>query len=517
MRDERTAPSRIREVLLLAVAFMVAFSPGAWARTADVRRDDSAAEALRAAYSHVAEFSEIVVAFADGVVTLSGTTPTPQAKEDAASIARELPGVLYVDDSQLVSETVVGSRDEQLESELTSIYSQSAELDGVEVSVAAGVVSLSGRVLSAARAEEAAKIARSVEGTVYVNEEIEVEDGVLERVLPSLDRLTAQVRSLLARAPLLLVAGLVFVAFLFLARWVQRMGGLWERMFRSRIAGDIAGQLARALVILLGAFVVLELLDATRIAAAALGTAGLVGLAISFAFRDIIENWLASILLGMRKPFRTMDVVKIGEYTGKVVRLTTSETLLMTFDGNHVRLPNAMVFKNALLNYSRNPRRRFDFAVGVGVMEDLDRARDLGLETLRELQGVAEDPEPFALIEELGDSSVNMRFYGWVDQRHADFSKVESAAIQGVKIAFDRHGVDMPAPTYRVNLDRGKDAVRPSPPPAGSGRVRADVSVDTSIDRQIAQEAAQEAAEESGEKDFLAEGPTDDSRTSEQA
>jgi len=124
----------------------------------------------------------------------------------------------------------------------------------------------------------------------------------------------------------------------------------------------------------------------------------------------------------------------------------------MTLDGNHLRLPNALVFRSVTLNYTRNPRRRFEFDVGIGVNEDLVRAQGLGTAELARVEGVMATPPPRAFITALGDSNVQVRFLGWVDQRAHDFQQVKSEAIRRAKLALEAAGMDMPEPIYRVQL-----------------------------------------------------------------
>jgi small-conductance mechanosensitive channel len=122
----------------------------------------------------------------------------------------------------------------------------------------------------------------------------------------------------------------------------------------------------------------------------------------------------------------------------------------MTPDGNHLRVPNGRILKEDIINYSRNPLRRFDFVVGVSVELDLNRVKGLGLDILSKIQDVLGDPGPSVVIEELGDSSVKMRFYGWMDQRKSDLLKIRSESIRLIKSKFDREGIEMPEPIYRV-------------------------------------------------------------------
>ena len=112
----------------------------------------------------------------------------------------------------------------------------------------------------------------------------------------------------------------------------------------------------------------------------ALGAAGVAGLAVGFAVKDTIENYVASVMLSVRQPFRPNDHVVIDGKEGRVIRLTSRATVLMTLDGNHLRIPNGAVFKAVILNYTRNAERRFDFKLGVDADDDAQAAATLGVD-----------------------------------------------------------------------------------------------------------------------------------------
>jgi small-conductance mechanosensitive channel len=251
------------------------------------------------------------------------------------------------------------------------------------------------------------------------------------------------------------------------------------------------------MVILVGILVALDLLDATALVGAVVGTAGLAGLAVGFAFKDIVENYLAGTILAFRQPFAKNDQIRIESYEGKVVRLTARETILMTLDGNHVRLPNALVFRSPMLNFTRNPLRRFEFEAGLGTGDDLAQAREVAVSALSSMEGVLEDPAPEVLVTTLGDSTVTVVFRGWVDQSAAEFNRVRSEAIRLVKARLEEAGHTMPSPAYIVEMDAEqrpkKTAVEASQAPAATTTL-ADVAVDRSVDRQI--EADRQASSE---------------------
>lgn len=281
---------------------------------------------------------------------------------------------------------------------------------------------------------------------------------------PALGRLSGEVERLAAAAPLFLIALAVIVLAWLVGTWLSRRRMLDRVGARNPFLREFARTTVRWGVTVIGVLVALEILDATAMVGAILGTAGVLGVALGFAFKDILENYLAGVLMSLRQPFSPRDHVVIDGNEGIVVALTSRATILMTLDGNHLRLPNALVFRSVALNYTRNPSRRFDFEVGIGVDEDLAHAQLVGIEALRTVPGVIDQPPPRALVVSMGDSSVIVRFHGWVDQRSHEYLLVRSEAIRLVKEALDTERVDLPEPIYRVHLEGAGVAVPAAEP-----------------------------------------------------
>lgn len=265
-------------------------------------------------------------------------------------------------------------------------------------------------------------------------------------------RLLNEAYGVLASLPSVALALLAVWLCWVLGGWISRRAVLERVARRNPFMRDLTRTTVRWVVTSLGVLVALEILDATALVGALLGTAGVLGIALGFAFKDTLENYLAGILMSVRQPFAPRDHVVIDGNEGVVISMTSRATILMTLDGNHLRLPNALVFRSVTLNYSRNPSRRFEFDVGIGVGEDLVAAQHIGTAELSQLPGVMQAPPPRAYIAALGDSNVQLRFLGWVDQRSHDFLMVRSEAIRLVKLALEAAEMDMPEPIYRVQL-----------------------------------------------------------------
>ncbi len=206
---------------------------------------------------------------------------------------------------------------------------------------------------------------------------------------------------------------------------------------------------------ILGAYVVLYVSGLTRLALTVLGGTGLVGLILGIGFRDITENFLASVFLSIQTPFQTGDLVEINGVQGIVQRMTVRSTVLMTLDGNHVQIPNSAVYKSTIRNFTANPKLRLDFTVGVGYDVPVAQAQDVALRVLQHHPAVLGDPEPWVLAESLGPASVVIRIYFWIDGHKHNGLKVRSALIRLVKQDFEEAGITMPDEAREVIFPQG--------------------------------------------------------------
>ena len=240
----------------------------------------------------------------------------------------------------------------------------------------------------------------------------------------------------------------------------------WDRLAPNSFISDIYRQLVRLAFVIFGIVIALDILGATALLSTILGAAGIIGLAIGFAVRDTVENFIASIMLSIRQPFRPNDAIEINGDEGKVIRLTSRATILLSWDGNHIRIPNATVFKSRIVNYSRNPERRFTFEIAVGYGTDLAMAHELTEETMRALPFILEVPAVSVWTNSFGGSDVSLTVAGWIDQQQTSLLAAKSEAMRHVWSAFANAGIEMPEPTYRL-LTPGLSAL-PSDAPQSS-------------------------------------------------
>jgi small-conductance mechanosensitive channel len=351
------------------------------------------------------------------------------------------------------------NEDRVIESRVKGILTEMEALQKVEVSAAGGVVQLSGEAPNEAAAEKAIALVNRIEGVIAVEDSIERTLDLTENVAPVLESVRSTARRWIRALPLFLAALAVFVVVVFLAHQLARRQVLWSRLTPNPFVAQLAAQVVRLAGIVLGLVLALNLLGATALMGTILGSAGVAGLALSFGVKDVIENYVASIMLSIRQPFRAQDHVVIDSFEGLVIRLTSRSTVLMTLDGNHLRIPNALVYKAPILNYTRNPQRRFDFVLGIDADDDPADAMSVGLEAISALEWILDDPAPYAIIDSVGDSNIVVTFMAWIDQSEADFGKARSLAIRAAKNAVEAHGFTLPEPIYRLRFDDGNSPV----------------------------------------------------------
>ena len=403
---------------------------------------------------------------------------------------------------QTIAATQEAGDDRRIAERIAGIFAELPAFGAVEVEVNEGVVSLSGTVPKPDDIARAEAIVNRVAGVVTVENGLE-RDLSLSAGSAGILTLADRWNSLVRMLPLIGMALGVWLAIAFLGYLIAGLGRLWHRIAPNSFLAELIASAIRFGFTIVGLVIALDMIGATALLGAVLGGAGVIGIALGFAMRDTIENYVASLLLSLRQPFRANDWVQIDTYEGRVIRLTSRATVLMTLDGNHLRIPNGQVFKAVIVNFTRNPQRRFHFDLGVDADDDARAARQLGRDTLAGLEFVLSDPPPEARIIEVGDSNVVIRFLGWVDQRDTDWWKAQSQAIPAVKGALEDAGFGLPEPIYRLRFDP-RSATVPFAAEAATARVTPSADEPPQAKRAVRDVAASPADEDVRPADEIA-------------
>ena len=247
------------------------------------------------------------------------------------------------------------------------------------------------------------------------------------------------------RLPGLALGLVIMAAFILLAPYIAKV--LVKPLTRTTTSPLLRSVIQRSVslvLILLGIYLFLFLAGLTGFAIAVVSGTGVVGLILGFAFRDIAENFISSLLLTIQRPFRIGDIVQINDFTGIIQKVTARATTLVDFDGNHIQIPNATIYKGVIKNLTANPLMRGQFVIGVGYDADIQHAQQMAQEITSAQDNVLIDPEPQILIDELGPSTYNIKVYFWVDVEKTSVLKMASVLMRKITQAFLEANISMP-------------------------------------------------------------------------
>ncbi len=223
----------------------------------------------------------------------------------------------------------------------------------------------------------------------------------------------------------------------------------------SALIKMVTRRIISMVIILFGVYLFLRLVGLSTFAVAILSGTGVAGLIIGFAFKDIAENFMSSLLLSIQKPFKLNEVIEVNGWVGVVKQVTARATTLIDFDGNHIQIPNSVVYKNTIHNYTANPQTRGHFIVGIGYDADPNTAQVLGLEVLQSMPSILKDPEPQILIDSLGASTYDLKVYFWTNTHDFSLVKVASLSMKKIIKAYEDAGISMPDSAREIVFPKG--------------------------------------------------------------
>ena len=231
-----------------------------------------------------------------------------------------------------------------------------------------------------------------------------------------LHRLQQMANGFFAAVPNIIAGILVFILFLLAGKAMRLVVGRWTGRHRKHHnIARVLSRLAQGVMFILGILISAVIVFPNFTPAALIQLLGISSVAIGFAFRDILQNYLAGILLLVTEPFRIGDQIVFGNYEGTVEDIQTRATMLRTYDGRRVVVPNGELFTTAVTVNTAFPHRRIQYDVGIGYGDNIDQAKQLILGVLKGIDVVLDDPPPDVLAYDLAGSSVVLRVRWWLE------------------------------------------------------------------------------------------------------
>lgn len=267
-------------------------------------------------------------------------------------------------------------------------------------------------------------------------------------------KLDGWLEALIQMIPNIGVAILLLIMFFILASLGRKIAlKLIRKTSDNEVLNHLFGTISYYVTLAVGFFIILEVLNLSKAVTSLLAGVGILGLALGFAFQEIASNFVAGILLAFRKPFRIDDVVELKGIFGKVSRTNLRVTVVTTFQGQEVYIPNSQVLNNPIYNFSITGKRRIDLSIGISYGEDLRRVEQIVTDTIQNMDGVIDHDKMIFDYYGFGDSSINFNIRFWIEYpAQPSYFEATSRAIKEIKQAFNENGITIPFPIRTLDF-----------------------------------------------------------------
>ena len=268
------------------------------------------------------------------------------------------------------------------------------------------------------------------------------------------DKLENWLETGIKHLPNFVVAIVIAITFSIIARIAGKtMKKVLLKTLESPQIANLLASIFKMCVLITGIFVALDFLGLTGTVTSLLAGAGIIGLAIGFAFQDMTENLIAGIAMGIRKPFQIGDVVAADKVFGTVKTINLRNTLVETFFGQLEVIPNKILFRNILTNYSTNGIRKIEIPVGISYADDPEKAAEVIVAQINQYDFVIKKPETAVFAKDFGDSSINLLLWFWIDYPgETGFMQARHHAVVGVKKALEKADILIPFPIRTLDF-----------------------------------------------------------------
>jgi len=258
-----------------------------------------------------------------------------------------------------------------------------------------------------------------------------------------IESLTTEWHNLVRLTPRILTALLLFVVFLSIGRLIGR--AVWHLVAKGNLKPthrNFFRSLTAWLFAIFGLIMGLNVLGLKSLAASLVAGGGITAVVLGFAFREIGENFLAGFFLAFSRPFEVGNLIQSGEFQGIVKSIELRSTHVRTADGRDIFIPSSQIFKDALVNFTKDGLRRLSFTVGIDYGDDSARAREILLETIAGIEGVLPDPKPATNMSALGANFVVLEVAFWIDtfQKGADLFRAQNNVMEQCRRALSENG-----------------------------------------------------------------------------
>jgi small conductance mechanosensitive channel len=274
------------------------------------------------------------------------------------------------------------------------------------------------------------------------------------------NKLVSWLEAMIVMLPNLVLSTVIVLGAWLVARLVRSVTNkVLSRFFDSGTLRRLVSGTLYIVILLVGTFAALSVLHLDKTVTSILAGAGILGLAIGFAFQDIASNFIAGVLMAVQRPLAVGDLVETSGELGVVQRIDLRTTELRNLQGLQVIIPNKDIFQSVLINYTRFGTRRVDLTIGISYNEDLERVKQVTIEAVKGVKDVLPENGVDLFYQGFEDSSIDFEVRFWITSvSNNHFHTVRSNAIMAIRAAYSREGIVIPYPIRTI--DMGTDGPR---------------------------------------------------------
>lgn len=267
-------------------------------------------------------------------------------------------------------------------------------------------------------------------------------------------KLTGWLHDFIRLLPNMLMSAVILVLGFYLASFIKKIAlKLISKISVNGTLNQLFSSVVYVFFIGIVIFIVLSILQLDKAVTSILAGAGILGLALAFAFQDIASNFMSGIFISIRKPINIGDTVSIKTYTGTVAEINLRDTVIKTFQGQMVIIPNKEVFQHPIENFSMLGKRRIDLNIGISYGEDLEAVKQITLKAVEGISGLCEDEKITMFYQEFGDSSINFTLRMWVSlMEQSNYLEAWDTAVIRIKKAYDANHIMIPFPIRTMDF-----------------------------------------------------------------
>lgn len=270
------------------------------------------------------------------------------------------------------------------------------------------------------------------------------------------ERLVSWYEIVIKSIPNIIASIFIILIFIFLAKLARKVfSKVLPRISKNEAVTSLLDTIIYFIIILIGFFVSLEILNLDKTVTSLLAGAGVLGLALGFAFQEIASNFVSGIFIAFREPYKLGDIVQLDQHFGKITNINLRTTSITTFQGLEIIIPNKHMFTKPFTNFTTTPKRRIDIEVGVSYEDDLEKVEKVTKEALLNINEIIKDEEPEVFFKEFADSSINLVARIWIHYpENQAFLKARHKAIINIKKHYDKNGISIPFPIRTIVMDK---------------------------------------------------------------